>query len=86
MALQNLISYVAVVLGLCAFLPQTFKTLRTKQTKDISLGMYLIFWAGVILWLVYGFLLKNPPIIVVNAVVFVCASIILFFKLKYDQN
>lgn len=83
MALQNMISYVAVILGLCAFLPQAVKTLMTRQTKDISLGMYLIFWVGVVLWLVYGFLLKNPPIIIVNAVVLICASIILFFKLKY---
>jgi len=83
MALQNLISYVAAVLGLCAFLPQAVKTLKTKKTRDISLGMYLIFWVGVILWLVYGFLLKNPPIIIVNAIVLVCASLILSFKLKY---
>lgn len=83
MALQNFISYTAVILGLCAFLPQAVKTLKTKQTKAISLVMYLIFWIGVVLWLVYGFLLKNPPIIIVNAVVLVCASIILFFKLKY---
>ena len=83
MALQNLISYVAVIFGLCAFLPQTIKTLRTKETKDISLGMYLLFIAGVALWVAYGFLSKNPAVAIVNAVIFVCSSIILFFKLKY---
>lgn len=83
MALENLISYTAAFLGLCTFLPQTLKTLKSKETKDISLGMYLIFWVGVVLWLVYGILLKNPPIIIVNVVILVCASIILFLKLKY---
>ena len=83
MELQNLVSYAAAILGLCAFLPQAVKTLKTKQTKDISLGMYLVFWVGAVLWLVYGILLKNPPIIIINAVVLLCASIILFFKLKY---
>lgn len=83
MELQNLISYAAVILGLCALLPQVVKTLRTKQTQDISLATYLIFWVGVFLWLVYGFLLKDLPIIIVNAVSLVCSSVMLFFKIKY---
>lgn len=83
MEFQSLLSYAAAALGLSAFLPQAFKTWKTKRTKDISLGMYLIFWAGVILWLVYGIMLKNPPIIFVNAVVFCAASAIIALKVKF---
>jgi len=78
-----IIGYTASVLGLLAFLPQAVKTVKTKQTKDISLGMYVVFWIGVLGWLIYGIRLGDPPVIIVNSVVLTLASIILFFKIKY---
>mgnify|MGYP001561849916 CR=1 FL=1 len=83
MEFQNWIGYAATVLGLFAFLPQAIKTLKTKETKDISLVMYLIFWLGVILWLLYGIFLKSLPVIIVNSVVLFLASVILVLKIKY---
>ncbi len=77
------IGYLATFFGLSAFLPQAIKTWRTKATKDISLGMYAIFWLGVLLWLAYGVLLKNPPVVIVNVVVLSLSSMILFLKVKH---
>jgi MtN3 and saliva related transmembrane protein len=77
------------ILGLAAaagttisFLPQVIKTLKTKQTKDISLWMYIIFTTGVFLWLVYGFLIKDIPLIIANAITFAFAGIILILKIS----
>ncbi|MFH1181180.1 MAG: SemiSWEET transporter [bacterium] len=83
MALKELIGYAASILGLLAFLPQAIKIWRTKETKDISLGMYIMFWLGVALWLAYGIFLKSFPIILVNAVVLALASVIMILKIKY---
>lgn len=72
--------------GACTTLslvPQVIKTLKTKSTKDVSLGMFVIFTLGVILWLVYGFQIASTPIIAANSVTFVLAAVILICKLKY---
>lgn len=72
--------------GACTTLslvPQVIKTLKTKSTKDVSLGMFVIFTLGVILWLVYGFLTASISMIVANSLTFVLAAVILICKLKY---
>ena len=79
----ELIGYVAAAFGLLAFSPQAIKTWRTKETKGISLGTYVMFWFGVLLWLVYGILIGKPPVIIVNVVVLTLASIILFLKIRH---
>jgi MtN3 and saliva related transmembrane protein len=66
-----------------AFLPQVIKTWQTRSTKDISLGMFLTFSTGILLWLIYGLLLGDVPLIAANAVTLVLALIILGFKLRY---
>jgi len=83
MEIPLLVSYAATGLGLLAFLPQTVKTVRTRQTKDLALGMYLVSWFGIAFWLIYGILLKNQPIIIINVLGLISASIIAAFKIKY---
>jgi MtN3 and saliva related transmembrane protein len=36
-----------------SFLPQAIKTIKTKDTKALSLPMYLLFTFGVFMWLIY---------------------------------
>ncbi|MGB3535038.1 MAG: SemiSWEET transporter [Microcoleaceae cyanobacterium] len=66
-----------------AFLPQVIKTWETKSTKDVSLGMFVTFCTGVMLWIVYGFLMQDLPVLMTNIATFILASTILWFKLKY---
>lgn len=80
--MQDWIGYAAGALATAAFLPQVIKTIRSRRTEDISLGMYLMFCSGVLLWLVYGLLLGALPIIVSNAVTLTLAGTVLFLKLK----
>ena len=51
-----------------AFLPQVIKNWRTKSAGDLSFGTFGLFTFGVVLWLVYGGLIENIPIIVSNSV------------------
>ena len=79
------------VLGLLAgtlttisFLPQVIQTWKSKSAKDISLGMFVTFCAGVLLWLLYGIIIHNFPVIITNFVTLILSSSILWMKLKYE--
>lgn len=66
-----------------AFLPQVMKTWQTRSTKDISLGMFLVLVLGIVLWLAYGLIQLDIPLIAANGVTLLFASTILFFKLRF---
>lgn len=83
MNIIRLIGLVAGVLTTISFLPQVIKTWKEKKTKDISLAMYSIFCLGIFLWVIYGFLINDLPVIATNIGILSLASIILFFKIKY---
>jgi MtN3 and saliva related transmembrane protein len=77
------LGFVAATLTTLAFLPQTIKCWRSRSTKDVSLGMFLALIAGIVLWLIYGFLQRDLPLIAANAVTLALAGAILFFKLRH---
>jgi MtN3 and saliva related transmembrane protein len=79
----TVIGFVAAICTTISFLPQAVKVIKTKQTKDLSLEMYLTFTVGVFLWLVYGIIGKDLPIIIANAITLVFAITILIMKIKY---
>lgn len=77
----QILGYVAANSTTIAFVPQMISIFKTKDTKSISLGMYLIFVFGVVCWLAYGIYKVDWPIIVANAVSVVLTSIILILRL-----
>lgn len=83
MEIVNIFGYAAAILTTAAFLPQVIKTLKEKKTEDISLGMYIIFTLGISMWLIYGILKNEPPIILANLVTLVFALMILILKIKH---
>ena len=64
-----------------AFVPQAYKTIKTRSTAGLSVVTYSLFFAGTILWLVYGIFIDNLPVILANAVTASLAGIILFLKI-----
>ncbi|MDX1667557.1 MAG: SemiSWEET transporter [Saprospiraceae bacterium] len=77
---------VAATLTTLAFLPQVIKTWKTKETKDLSLPTFSIFCTGVLLWLIYGLLIGNLPIILSNIVTFTLAFSILIMGFIYRNR
>ncbi len=67
----------------CSFLPQVIKTIRSKRTRDISTGMYATLSLGLFLWLVYGLLLGDMPLILTNSVSLSLALVVLTLKLRH---
>ena len=77
------IGFAAAFLTSVSFVPQALMTIRTRDTHGISRGMYLMFTAGVALWLAYGIYLASWPMIVANTVTLALAATILILKLRY---
>jgi MtN3 and saliva related transmembrane protein len=83
---MNIVTGIGLLAGsltTIAFLPQAIKTWKTKSTRDVSLGMFITFCTGVLLWIIYGLLIEDLPVLMTNIVTFILASTILWFKLKY---
>ena len=83
MSIEILISGVAATLTTAAFVPQAMHIIRHKETKAISLQMYVAFAIGVAFWLVFGFMIWNWPMIVSNTITLGLALTIVTLKLKY---
>ncbi len=79
----SIIGFIAASLTTASFLPQAIKVIRTRNTKDISLLMYLMFNTGVVLWLAYGLLIIDFPIIIANIIALTFTATILVMKIRY---
>ena len=82
----DLLGLLAGALTTIAFVPQLLKLYTTKSGKDVSARMFLIFSTGVILWLVYGILIRSAPIIIANSLTLLMSLVILALKLRYSRS
>ncbi|SFI29987.1 SemiSWEET transporter [Bradyrhizobium sp. cf659] len=81
--LIKLIGFAAASCTTVAYAPQFIKVWKTRSARDISLGMFLVMVLGLALWLIYGLLSGDAPLIASNAVTMVLAGGILVMKLRY---
>ncbi|MDR0299107.1 MAG: SemiSWEET transporter [Streptococcaceae bacterium] len=85
-ALVTVIGLLASFLTTASFLPQAFYVIRTKDTKSLSLPMYIMFVVGVMSWCIYGLFLRDFPLIFANVVTGIFAGIILFYKIREKKS
>ena len=78
-----ILGLVAGALTTISAIPQALKAFKTKKTNDLSLGMYILVTAGIILWLVYGLIIKDIPLIAANVVTLALNIFILLLKIRY---
>ena len=81
--IHDVVGYAAGFLATAAFVPQVAKTFRERSARDISLGMYVLFCAGVGLWLIYGVLIASWPVIISNFVTLLLSGAVLVLKLRH---
>lgn len=82
----EIIGFIAAFLTTTAFLPQVYKTWKTKDVSGLSLPMLLMFITGIILWLVYGFYMNSPSMIVANSITIVSSFFLIYFKIKFYEK
>ncbi|MDO7170951.1 SemiSWEET family sugar transporter [Mariniflexile sp. AS56] len=82
----EIIGFAAATLTTAAFLPQVYKTWKTKDVSGLSLPMLVMFFVGVFLWLIYGIYIQSPSMISANTITIVSAFLLVFFKMKYEKK
>ncbi len=73
-------------LSCITFVPQIFKTWKSKSVKDISVNMFLIVLCSTIIWIAYAIMKDSISILLTNIVVFITAVIMLFMKWKFSKE
>ncbi len=84
--LAEIVGYIA---GLCiatCFLPQTLRTIKSKNVQELSLISYVIYCTGMVCWIIYGFYLHSLQMILFNLISLGFAGTILFIIIKYKHN
>lgn len=84
--MQELVGSIAAFLTTVAFVPQAYKVYKTNQTKDLSLFLFLIFSLGVFMWLIYGIMKEDSPIMIANSITLFLSLYILYKKISIDNS
>ena len=79
----EVIGLIAAFLTTAAYIPQSIRVLKTRDTRSISLGMYAMMTVGIACWFVYGIMLNSLSLILANSVTFVMAFTILIMKIRH---
>ena len=78
-----IVGSLAGILCTLSFIPQVIKIAKTKHTKDLSLATFSAFFVGISLWLAYGILIREWPVIIANAVTLILVLYIVIMKIKH---
>lgn len=76
----------AGTLSCITFVPQIFKTWKSKSVKDISVMSFMIVVISTLIWLSYGMIKQLPSVILTNIVVCLSAIVMLLLKWKYADR
>jgi len=79
----DIIGYIAGFLTSISQLPQVIRVVKTKETKSISLLTYIILFLGIVLWLIYGILTRDFPLIIANSITVISTLTIIRYKIKF---
>ena len=82
----TIIGAIAATLTMFSFLPQIFKSLKTRSVKDVSIVTLFQLLAGVCLWMIYGIARRDPIIIIANLVTFIILAILIFLYFKFGKT
>ena len=82
-SLHDLVGFAAAIFTTASFIPQAIHSWVTRDLSGVSLWMYLLFTAGLLLWLVYGLMIGAWPIIVANTITLLLAFVVLYLKIKH---
>lgn len=82
----EILGLIAALLTTAAFLPQVYKTYKSKDVSSLSMPMLLLFFVGIILWFIYGIIIESFSLMMANGITIGSYALLIFFKLKYGKN
>ncbi|HEX6427685.1 MAG TPA: SemiSWEET transporter [Niastella sp.] len=80
------IGIIAAALTTGAYIPQAYKTIKTRSTKDLSIITFTMLFAGTILWFIYGLYIHDTPLMLANGITATLSGIIFFLKIGSNRN
>lgn len=81
--------HIGIAAGACtgvAMLPQLYKIIKQKKAEQISIGMIIILLSGLVLWIFYGLISKDYPIIITNSFSALVNLLIIYYSVRYKRN
>ncbi len=81
--------YVGIIAGILtsfSMLPQLIKMIKEKEVDDVSIPMLLVLFTGISLWVVYGYLQNDLPVLITNSFSVLVNLITIIFRFKYKKN
>lgn len=82
----ELFGLAATCMTTSSFVPQVWRTWRTRDVSGISMPTFLILTIGLAMWLAYGWMIGDLPLIVANAVMVVLTATIVVMKVVFDKR
>ena len=82
----EILGLIAAILTTSAFLPQVYKTWKSKDVSSLSLAMLLLFFVGISLWVVYGIYINSLSLIIANGITIISYMFLIYFKLTYPKD
>ena len=79
----NIVVSIFGILMSIGHFPQSYKIYKNKTAKDVSLITYFIFFIGSFIWLAYGIILNEVPIIISFIIGVIGSFSVLFMAARY---
>lgn len=80
------IGFIAGTLTSVAAIPQVIKTMQSRHVRDISLLQPVLLAVGVLLWMIYGILISDVPLILANITPLICNVLLAGMKIQYGKT
>jgi MtN3 and saliva related transmembrane protein len=78
------LGYLAGFLTVVSFLPQVLRTWKTRRTNDLSMEMFAIIITASLLWIVYGTIMSDWPVILTNTGMIALNGALAVAKVRYE--
>lgn len=82
----ELIGFIAAILTTFGFVPQVYKTIKTKSVEGVSLTMYFVLFIGIVCWFFYGILINSLSIIAANLASGLLVLILIVLRIMYKKS
>ena len=77
---------IAGIFTATSLMPQLIKIIKEKKAEDLSLGMLFILMTGICLWIYYGILREDLPILITNSFSLLLNIIVVILSIKYKKT
>ena len=80
------LGYFAGTLTVLSFLPQVYRSWQTRRTGDLSMGMFTLLIAASTLWMVYGVLNRDWPVVLTNGGMVALNAALAVAKVRFTKG